>query len=141
MLSVCPIIAIRHPGQTQKLCYGFTVVLTHTMVTSGYSPRLRTFLLVFARLAVFVYVFQISAIDHLHNDPSSVVGIKDTTLHAAHCHSAQASCADATSLTSSLAEITLVPTAPAALFTSLNYESLQPNEASILTPTEPPRAA
>jgi len=110
------------------------------MVTNGFSPRLRKFILVFARLAIFVYAFQISAVDH-HTDPNSITGIKDSAVHASHCHSAQASCADATGLTSSLSEIDLVPAAPSAHLMGDLDALYQPIEASILAPFEPPRAA
>jgi hypothetical protein len=110
------------------------------MVTNGFSPRLRKFILVVARLAVLVYAFQMSSIDH-HADPNSITGIKDSAVHAAHCHSAQASCADASGLTSSLNEINLAPAAPAAHLAGDLGFLYQPIEASIRAPSEPPRAA
>ncbi len=110
------------------------------MVTDGYSPRLRKFILVVARLAVLVYAFQMSSIDH-HTDPNTITGVKDSAVHAAHCHSAQASCADASGLTSSLSEIDLVPVAPAAYLAGDLGALYQPIEASIQAPSEPPRAA
>ena len=108
-------------------------------MTDGTSKRFRRFLLVFARLAVFVYVFQISSIDH-HTDPNSITGMENSALHASHCHAAQASCADATGLTSSLTEINLVPVAPAGHLSNVLATLHQPIEAPILAPTEPPRA-
>ncbi len=108
-------------------------------MTDGTSKRYLKFLLVFARLAVFAYVFQISSIDH-HNDPNSITGMENSALHASHCHSAQASCADATGLTSSLSEINLVPVVPAGHLLAVLGTLHQPIEAAILAPTEPPRA-
>lgn len=110
------------------------------MRTNGFSPRLRKFILVFARLAVFVYAFQISSIDH-HTDPNTITGIKDSAVHASHCHSAQASCADATGLTSSLNEIDLVPAAPSSHLMGDLDALYWPIEAPIQAPSEPPRNA
>ena len=60
----------------------------------GFSRRFRTFLLWSARLAVFVYAMQLSAVDHLHIDPSNVTGIANTEFHSMHCHGASGGCAD-----------------------------------------------
>ena len=107
-------------------------------MADGSSRRFRRFLLASAGLAIFVCVFQISSIDH-HTDPNSTV-IQDSVVHAAHCHSAQASCADATGLTSSLAEINLVPAAPPAHPADASSVFRQPIDASVQAPSGPPRS-
>lgn len=106
-------------------------------MTNGYSRRIRSFLTVFARVAVFVYVFQIAALDH-HSHASGAH--ESGGLHATHCHGDRSSCADAAVATSAVSTAPLVPAAPAAYRTS-RFEALFASlEASILTPTEPPRA-
>jgi hypothetical protein len=111
------------------------------MSAAGLSRRQHALVLWLARLAVLVYVFQVGAIDHWHVDPDRVSGLVGSQLHAAHCHSDTANCADSSGLTGTLAELRLTPLLPPATAQLVVDAPASPVEAMVLTPHQPPRAA
>ena len=109
------------------------------MGSAGFPRRQQTLVLWLARLALLVYVFQIGAIDHWHANPESTHSLAGNQLHAAHCHSATANCADSSSLTGSLHDVSLIPLLPPAQAQTVAEAPASPNEAAIATPHQPPR--
>ena|SRR5688572_21786949 len=106
------------------------------------SPRrIRLLVLWCARLALLAYVFQTAAFDHWHPDPSSMFGYEGSSLHAVHCHSSAADCADSASLSGSLTQTKLTPIAPSAFDFDLPTATLAVDDPSAAAPDKPPRAA
>lgn len=105
------------------------------------SRRTRTFLLWTARLALLVYLVQLSAIDHWHAHFSDVVGVEGTSAHVQHCHGA----GDCSSNDSAAFSVTSQPvTLPVpSLFTYglENPSQPTPQAAFISPPNQPPQAA
>jgi hypothetical protein len=105
------------------------------------ARKIRLLVLWCARLALLAYVFQTAALDHWHPDPSSVFGYEGSSLHAVHCHSSAADCADSASLSGSLTQATLTPVAPSAFNYDIPSETVAVVGSSASAPDEPPRAA
>ena len=105
------------------------------------SRRIRLLVLWCARLALLAYVFQTAALDHWHPDPADVFGYEGSSLHAVHCHSSVADCADSASLSGSLAQVTLTPIAPGTFDYDLPASILAIKAAAGSPLGEPPRAA
>ena len=114
---------------------------SYSVQTAGYSKRLRLLIVTCARLAFFIYIFQVAAIDHWHLDPNAIGGVKGSALHASHCHAEQANCADSAGVTTSLTEISLIPIPPSAVLLPVATDAAQPEDAAIPSPTQPPRRA
>jgi hypothetical protein len=111
------------------------------MTTAGYPRRLRFLVVTCARLAFFIYVFQVAAVDHWHNDPNAISGLRGSALHASHCHAEQASCADSAGPTTALTQTSLIPIPPTAIAFGLSLDASAPDQVHVLTPTHPPRGA
>ena len=109
------------------------------MRAAGFSRRQQIIVVWLARLALLVYVFQIGAIDHWHVNPEKVTGLVGSQLHAAHCHSATANCADSSGLSGTLDEIKLTPLLPPAQAHVVLEALPSLTEATIDLPDQPPR--
>jgi len=110
------------------------------MTSTGYSRGQRNFILWVARLTVLIYVFQIGAVDHWHVDPGNVTGLEGSQLHAAHCHSDTAQCADSSGLIGTLADVGLMPLFAKASMQAVLVAFLQPPEAWLSSPDQPPQS-
>ena len=110
------------------------------MGASGLSAKQRVLVVWLARLALLVYVFQLGAIDHWHARTDAVTGVVGSQVHAAHCHSETANCADSSSLAGSLADVTLLPMLPPARANTVLERPDSPREAFLALPLQPPRS-
>src|SRR6185436_1547426 len=78
-----------------------------------FSGRRQRFLFFWlARLALFAYAFQLTAVDHWHRDINGVEGVEGSSAHRMHCHADLGSCAEQPGFSGSLAEIKLAPIPP-----------------------------
>ncbi len=101
--------------------------------------RQRVLFLWLARLALFAYAFQLSAVDHWHQDIGA--GGQDAAFHKMHCHTDLSSCAEQPVFSGSLAEIKLAPIPPhTAIETAIGSSVSIPAAAFIASADEPPRA-
>jgi hypothetical protein len=105
------------------------------------SSRTRFLILWCARLVLLAYVFQTAAFEHWKPDPAHVYGFEGSSLHAFHCHSERASCADSSSLSGTLADVTLAPLPPVAIREDTARTLPAAPDAFRSTPDEPPRTA
>jgi hypothetical protein len=107
----------------------------------GLSRRTRTFLLWTARLALVVYLVQLSAVDHWHADFSDVVGVEGSSAHVQHCHGA-GDCSSGDSAAFSVASQPVALPVPSLFTYGLeNPSQLAPRAAFIAPPIQPPQAA
>jgi hypothetical protein len=111
-------------------------------MTDRALPRqLKLVVLWAARLALFAFIFQTTAIDHWHRDPSQLEGIPGTRLHASHCHIEAGSCADSAGTVGSLTDVALTPIPPAPLVSAAPAAEVAQPESPLLLTDKPPRAA
>ncbi len=93
-----------------------------------------------ARLALFVLVFQISAIDH-HTHIEDVTGIIGSSQHAMHCHGAVGSCVSgATEQPAILTQSDLLPGHPTLALEAAIVDYEIPADVALAPGAEPPQA-
>ncbi|MGE0057701.1 MAG: hypothetical protein AB7P33_01335 [Dehalococcoidia bacterium] len=93
-----------------------------------------------ARLALFVLLFQISAIDH-HTHVEDVTGIVGSSQHAMHCHGAAGSCVSgATEQPAILTQSDILPSHPTLTLLAVVGDYAIPADAVLSLGTEPPQA-
>ena len=92
-----------------------------------------------ARLALFVLLFQMSAIDHQTN-PESVRGVVGSDAHQSHCHGALGSCANGGGeLPAVVVQAASLPTSPLLILHARAADVDAPADAELLIDNEPPR--
>jgi hypothetical protein len=101
----------------------------------------RTVILWLARLVLFAYAFQLTAIDHWHRDVNDVVGVEGSSAHTSHCHGSPSSCAEQPGLVGSLAEVELTPLPPAPLIVAFTQSVTFPGSAFVSTEPQPPQSS
>jgi hypothetical protein len=92
-----------------------------------------------ARLALFAYAFQLTALDHWPADVSSVAGVEGSSAHSSRCHGSPSSCAEQPGLVGSLDGIDLTPRPPVAVRAESPPEVTAPGAAFIRAELHPPR--
>ena len=111
------------------------------MTRFGLSRRTRFFLLWTARLALVVYLVQLSAVDHWHSPIGNIVGVEGSSAHVEHCHGAgDCSTSGGAALTAN-AEPTTLPVPSLVSLRLENATQLRPLAVLISPPVEPPQAA
>ena len=105
------------------------------------SQRQRTLFLWLARLALFAYAFQLTAVDHWHKDMGNVVGDQGKSSHSYHCHGDMSGCADQGGISNTITEGELTPIAPTLLTAVAVTDPPAPRPAFIAGADEPPRFA
>jgi hypothetical protein len=104
------------------------------------NQRQRVLFLWLARLALFAYAFQLTAVDHWHKDINTVEGVQGSSEHRYHCHADPSGCAEQPALSGSLAEVKLAPIPPSGAFQTAVIASLPaPSAAFIASADDPPR--
>jgi len=115
--------------------------LRFKMTRSGLTRRSRSFLLWTARLALVVYLMQLSAVDHWHSHIGDVVGVEGSSAHVEHCHGAGDCSTTGGPALSANAQPTILPV-PSVVALGLDGQAeLAPQAAFISPPSEPPQAA
>ena len=105
------------------------------------TRRQRTLFLWLARLALFAYAFQMTAVDHWHKDMNSVVGDTGKSSHSYHCHGDVSGCAEQGGIATDLSNVELAVLPPAVLTVALPAALLAPEQAYVANADEPPRNA
>jgi hypothetical protein len=93
-----------------------------------------------AHIALVIYVAQIVAIDHWHQDPAATVGVQHTNAHAKHCHGSS-SCAEGASVSTAMLKPAVNPLPPEGRLYNIAPVASSPEDAYVGTLLEPPRAA
>ena len=102
----------------------------------------RALFLWLARLAIFAYAFQLTAVDHWHKDIGGIEGVQGSSEHRYHCHADPAGCAEQPGLAGSLSEVKLAPIPPVSLLDPAAKLSLPaPTAPFIAGAEEPPRTS
>jgi hypothetical protein len=109
------------------------------MRLSALGGRRQRLLLWLARLALFAYAFQLTAVDHWHKDVNSVVGDEGKSSHSYHCHGDVSKCAEQGGIVSSLVEVQLAPIPPSLLTTLVVVTLPAPRAAFVSSADEPPQ--
>jgi hypothetical protein len=109
-----------------------------TATHPSFSPAVRAFVRHSARLALFIIVFQLVAIDHWHGSIADVQGVEDSQLHVMHCHGASSGCADAGGTFGALPSASLTPASPLAFSQEPVETAPTPGIAFIPVPGRPP---
>jgi hypothetical protein len=104
------------------------------------TPGLRRYVLWMAHLALVIYVAQIVAIDHWHQDPGATTGVQHSNAHAKHCHGSSSS-AEGASVSTAILKPAMNPLPPEPRFYDIAPSVLSPDDAYVDTLLEPPRAA
>jgi hypothetical protein len=107
----------------------------------GLSRRTRSFLLWTARLALVVYLVQLSAVDHWHSHFADVVGVEGNSAHVRHCHGAGDCSTTSDPGLNANAGPTTLPVPSVVAFGALLTSESTPQAAFISPPSEPPRPA
>lgn len=107
----------------------------------GLSRRTRIFLLWTARLALVVYLVQLSAFDHWHSRFGDVVGVEGSSAHVQHCHGAGDCSTTSDPGLSANAGPTTLPSPSLLSFGLPATSDLTPQAAFISPPSRPPQAA
>jgi hypothetical protein len=107
----------------------------------GLSRRTRNFLLWTARLALVVYLVQLSAVDHWHGHVGDIVGVEGSSAHVQHCHGAGDCSTTSDPGLSANAGPTTLPVPSVVSFGLPVTSESTPQAAFISPPSEPPRAA
>jgi hypothetical protein len=107
----------------------------------GFSPHIRLFIRMAARIVLLAIVIQIAAPDHWHRDVSSVVGVENTQQHAMHCHGASSGCGDSGGMTALTVTPVLLALASSPVVSPTEPSLFSPIEAFLSQPDQPPRAA
>ena len=105
------------------------------------GKRQRTIFLWLARLALFAYAFQMTAVDHWHKDVNSVVGDEGKSSHSYHCHGDVSGCVEQGGIATSLAEVKLAPIPPSLLSTIALATLPAPEQAFVASADEPPQSS
>lgn len=94
-----------------------------------------------ARLALFVLLFQISAIDHhTHSHINEVTGVVGSSAHEMHCHGALGTCASSGSdMPAVMTQPWLLPAQPSLAVLGTSDAVRLPADAEIAVPSQPPR--
>jgi hypothetical protein len=111
------------------------------MTRFGLSRRTRNFLLWTARLALVVYLVQLSAVDHWHAHAGDIVGVEGSSEHVQHCHGAGDCSSGGSAALSVYSEPTTLPVPPVQTTRLEQTSQPVPHAAFISPPSEPPRAA
>ena len=92
-----------------------------------------------ARLALFVLLFQMSAVDH-HSHPSDITGVAASSTHQMHCHGAVGSCVSgASEMPAALTQAVVLPAAPSLTLFAAVSDDAAPVDAEVAISSEPPR--
>lgn len=93
-----------------------------------------------ARMALFVLLFQMSAVDH-HTQIEDVTGVIGSSQHAMHCHGAVGTCVSgASELPAILTQSTPLPLLPSLMLAAAIHDFEIPADADLSLSSEPPRA-